>query len=92
MVSRGEGRAPPRGARALGAIGWRTVSNMRRGHSGPGYRGRLFGDTDLRDRRRMTEARVQESAEAPHPAEELWVPGFAAMAMAGLEEHLFRAQ
>jgi hypothetical protein len=40
----------------------------------------------------MTEARVQESAEAPHLAEELWVPGFAAMAMAGLEEHLFRAR
>jgi hypothetical protein len=39
----------------------------------------------------MTEATVQESAEAPHLAGELWVPGFAAMAMAGLAEHLFRA-
>ena len=38
----------------------------------------------------MTGAMVQGSA--PHLAEELWVPGLAAMAMEGLEEHLFRAQ
>ena len=40
----------------------------------------------------MTGATVQGSAEAPHLAEELWVPGLAAMAMEGLEEHLFRGQ
>ena len=99
MVSRGEGRAPPRGRsrcltarEPLEAIGWRTVLNMRRGHSGLGCRGLPFADTDLRGRRRMIEARVQEPAEARHPAEELRVAGFAAMAMAGLEAHLFRAR